>query len=63
MKAKSSFTTGNVEKIGACFIEICLRITSGKIQADVKVSYRDFYDQLENCKFALTDCKYNLEII
>ena len=40
-----------------------IRITSGKIQADVKVSYRDFYDQLEKCKFALTDCKYNLEII
>ena len=40
-----------------------IRITSGKVQADVKVSYRDFYDQLEKCKFALTDCNYNLEII
>tara|TARA_R110002012_G_scaffold297920_1_gene496097 strand:+ start:3375 stop:3884 length:510 start_codon:yes stop_codon:yes gene_type:complete len=40
-----------------------IRITSGRVQADVKVSYRDFYDQLEKCKFALTDCNYNLEII
>ena len=40
-----------------------IRITSGKVQADVKVSYRDFYNQLEKCKFALTDCNYNLEII
>ena len=40
-----------------------LRISSGKVQADIKVSYRDFYNQLEKCKFALTDCNYNLEII
>eukprot|EP01047_Picozoa_sp_COSAG01_P031160 COSAG01_NODE_2200_length_8176_cov_3.326606_16_plen_170_part_00 len=40
-----------------------IRITSGDVQADVKVSYREFYDQLEKCKFALTDCNYNLEII
>ena len=40
-----------------------LRISSGKVEADVKVSYKDFYDQLEKCKFAMTDCKYNLEII
>jgi|TARA_R100001463_G_scaffold47428_1_gene96311 hypothetical protein len=40
-----------------------LRITSGKVQADIKVSYKDFYKQLENCKLALTNCNYNIEII
>ena len=40
-----------------------LRITSGKVEADIKVSYKDFYNQLEKCKLALQDCKYNLEII
>jgi hypothetical protein len=40
-----------------------IRVTSGRIKYDVKVSYKDFYDQLEKCKFALTDCNYNLEII
>tara|TARA_R110001583_G_scaffold101837_1_gene248345 strand:+ start:518 stop:1045 length:528 start_codon:yes stop_codon:yes gene_type:complete len=40
-----------------------LRIKSGRIGIDIKVSYKDFYNQLENCKFALTDCNYNLEII
>jgi len=40
-----------------------IRISSGKVQVDIKVSYKDFYNQLEKCKFALTDCNYNLEII
>lgn len=40
-----------------------IRVTSGKVQADIKVSYKDFYDKLEKCKFALTDYNYNLEII
>ena len=40
-----------------------IRITSGKVGTDIKVSYRDFYNQLEKCKFALMDCNYNLEII
>ena len=40
-----------------------IRITSGRAEYDVKVSYKDFYNQLEKCKFALTDCNYNLEII
>ena len=40
-----------------------IRITSGKVEADIKVSYKDFYNQLELCKLALQDCKYNLEII
>ena len=40
-----------------------IRITSGKVQANVKVSYKEFYDILEKCKFAMTDCNYNIEII
>jgi len=40
-----------------------IRITSGKVEADIKVSYKDLYNQLELCKLALQDCKYNLEII
>ena len=40
-----------------------IRVTSGRVSTDIKVSYKDFYDQLEKCKFAMTDCNYNLEII
>ena len=40
-----------------------IRIISGRGEVDIKVSYRDFYNQLENCKFVMTDCNYNLEII
>tara|TARA_R110002020_G_scaffold177087_7_gene369847 strand:- start:383 stop:1018 length:636 start_codon:yes stop_codon:yes gene_type:complete len=40
-----------------------IRITSGKVQVNIKSSYRDFYDKLENCKVALLDCNYNLEIV
>ena len=40
-----------------------IRVTSGRVEADIKVSYKDFYDMLEKCKFAMTDCDYNLEII
>ena len=40
-----------------------IRITSGEVGIDIKVSYKDFYNQLELCKLALQDCKYNLEII
>ena len=40
-----------------------IRIISGRAEYDVKVSYKDFYNQLEKCKFAMTDCNYNLEII
>jgi hypothetical protein len=40
-----------------------IRVSSGRISTDIKVSYKDFYDQLEKCKFAMTDCNYNLEII
>jgi len=40
-----------------------IKITSGKVGVDIKVSYKDFYDQLELCKLALRDCNYNLEIL
>ena len=40
-----------------------IRVSSGRVSTDIKVSYKDFYDQLEKCKFAMTDCNYNLEII
>ena len=40
-----------------------IKVTSGMVEYDIKVSYKDFYDQLEKCKFVLTDCNYNLEII
>tara|TARA_R100000781_G_C4038592_1_gene113172 strand:+ start:91 stop:600 length:510 start_codon:yes stop_codon:yes gene_type:complete len=40
-----------------------IRITSGDVGVDIKVSYRNFYDQLELCKLALRDCNYNLEIL
>lgn len=40
-----------------------IRVTSGRAEHNVKVSYKDFYNQLEKCKFAMTDCNYNLEII
>ena len=43
--------------------QVIIRITSGKVGTDVKVSYKDFYNQLENCKLALQNCNYNLEII
>ena len=40
-----------------------IKITSGDVGVDIKVSYKDFYDQLELCKLALRDCNYNLEIL
>jgi len=40
-----------------------IRIVSGKVSVDIKVSYKDFYNQLELCKLALRDCNYNLEIL
>ena len=40
-----------------------IRIKCGKIGTDVNVSYRDFYNQLELCKLALQDYKYEIEII
>jgi len=40
-----------------------IKITSGDVGVDIKVSYKDFYNQLELCKLALRDCNYNLEIL
>ena len=40
-----------------------IRIQSGKVGVDIKVSYKNFYNQLEKCKLALVNCKYNLEIV
>jgi len=40
-----------------------IKITSGKVGVNIKVSYKDFYNQLELCKLALRDCNYNLEIL
>ena len=40
-----------------------IKITSGKVGVNIKVSYKDFYEQLELCKLALRNCNYNLEII
>jgi hypothetical protein len=40
-----------------------IKITSGDVGVDIKVSYKDFYNQLELCKLALRDCNYNLDIL
>ena len=40
-----------------------LRVQCGKVGTDIKVSYREFYNQLELCKLALQDYKYQIEII
>ena len=40
-----------------------IRVKCGKVGTDIKVSYRDFYNQLELCKLALQDYKYEIEII
>jgi hypothetical protein len=40
-----------------------IKIKCGKVGTDVKVSFRDFYNQLELCKLALQDYKYEIEII
>jgi len=43
--------------------QVTIRITSGKVGTDIKVSYRDFYNQLENVTLALQNFKYKTEII
>ena len=40
-----------------------IRITSGKFGTDIKVSYREFYNQLEICKLALQNYKHEIEVI
>jgi hypothetical protein len=43
--------------------QVTIQIKSGKIGTDIKVSYRNFYNQLENVKLALQNFKYEIEII
>ena len=43
--------------------QVSIRIKSGDVGTDVKVSYRDFYNQLENVKLALQNFKYEIEVI
>ena len=55
----------HLRKAGVCNSEkhqTSIRITTGKLGTDVKVSYKDFYDQLELCKLALQDYKYEIDI-
>jgi hypothetical protein len=40
-----------------------IKIISGKVGVDIKVSYKDFYDQLDLCKLALRNCNYKLDIL
>ena len=40
-----------------------IRIVSGKFGKDVKVSYKDFYNQLELCKSALQNYQHEIEVI
>ena len=43
--------------------QVTIRIKSGKVGTDIKVSYRHFYNQLELVKLALQNFKYQIEII
>ena len=43
--------------------QVTIQIKSGKVGMDIKVSYRNFYNQLENVKLALQNFKYEIEII
>ena len=43
--------------------QVIIRIKSGEVGTEIKVSYRDFYNQLENVKLALQNFKYEIEII
>jgi hypothetical protein len=40
-----------------------IRIHSGRIRADINVSYKDFYEQLEKCQAALLECSHTITII
>lgn len=43
--------------------QVTIKIMSGKVGVSIKVSYKDFYNQLDLCKLALRDCNYKLEIL
>jgi len=40
-----------------------IRIISGKFGTDIKVSYRDFYNQLEICKLVLQNYQHEIQVI
>ena len=40
-----------------------IRIIAGKFGTDIKVSYREFYNQLELCKLALQNYQHEIEVI
>jgi len=40
-----------------------IRIVSGNFGTDIKVSYKDFYNQLELCKLALQNYQHEIEVI
>lgn len=40
-----------------------IRIVSGKFGTDIKVSYKDFYNQFELCKLALQNYQHEIEVI
>ena len=40
-----------------------IRISTGKFMIAVNVSYKDFYNQLELCKLALQNYKYEIDVI
>ena len=43
--------------------QVIIKIKSGNCTVNVRVNYRDFYKQLDLCKFALKDYKYDLDIL
>ena len=40
-----------------------IRVTTGRFTVAVNVSYKDFYNQLENVKLALQDYQFEIEIV
>lgn len=40
-----------------------IRIVSGKFGTDIKVSYKDFYNQYELCKLALQNYQHEIQVI
>lgn len=43
--------------------QVIIEVRCGKFKKHIKVSYRDFYEQIENVKFALTNYRYTIQII
>ena len=53
----------NNDVVNSAKHQVTIRIKSGKVGTDIKVSYRHFYNQLELVKLALQNFKYEIEII